>query len=168
MTSMFTSVAALAPPDGRHDFDFLAGSWAVAHRRLKRRLAGDTNWQEFPGVCEARPIVGGLGNVDDNAIALPAGAYRAATLRVFDPAAARWSIWWIDGRAPALQPPVHGRFTDGVGVFLGEDVLDGRPICVRFVWSDIGARSARWEQAFSADGGATWEANWIMNFVRVG
>ena len=27
--------------------------------------------------------------------------------------------------------------------------------------------AARWEQAFSADGGATWEVNWVMEFTRV-
>lgn len=168
MTTMFTSIAGLAPRDGRHDFDFLLGKWAIAHRRLKRRLAGDREWQEFPGVCEARAIVGGLANVDDNAIALPAGAYRASTLRVFDPATAQWSIWWIDGRSPGLRAPVRGRFADGIGVFLGEDAHEGRAILVRFVWSAITERSARWEQAFSADGGASWETNWVMSFARIG
>ena len=159
--------AVPVPPDGRGGFDFLAGRWTVAHRRLRRRLAGDTDWEEFGGMCESRPLVGGLGNIDDNVLELPAGTYRAATLRVFDPAARCWSIWWVDGRAPRLEPPVHGRFEGGVGTFHGEDVLeDGRPILVQFTWSEITARSARWDQAFSADGGAIWENNWTMRFGR--
>lgn len=159
--------AVSLPQDGRGGFDFLVGRWTVAHRRLKRRLVGDTRWEEFGGMCESRPIVGGLGNIDDNVLELPAGTYRAATLRVFDPAARRWSIWWVDGRAPRLGPPVHGRFGGGIGTFHGEDVLeDGRPVLVRFTWSGITARSARWDQAFSADGGATWEDNWTMRFGR--
>lgn len=159
--------SAQVPPDGREDFDFLVGRWDVAHRRLRRRLAGDTCWEEFDGVCESRPIIGGLGNIDDNVLELPAGTYRAATLRVFDPAAGLWSIWWVDGRAPRLEPPVHGRFDGGVGTFLGDDVLgDGRPVRVRFTWSEIAGHSARWDQAFSADGGATWEDNWTMRFER--
>lgn len=163
------ATAAETPPasDGRRDFDFFTGRWDVSHRRLRRRLAGDGGWDGFGGVCETRPIVGGLGNIDDNLLDLPAGAYRAAPLRVFDPAAGLWSIWWIDGRAPRLEPPVHGRFEGGVGVFHGDDVLDdGRPVRVRFTWSDITANSARWTQAFSADGGATWEDNWTMRFAR--
>ncbi len=159
--------AAPAPRDGRDDFDFLAGRWDVAHRRLRRRLVGDTRWEEFGGVCESRPIAGGLCNVDDNLLASPSGTYRAATLRVFDPVARLWSIWWVDGRAPRLEPPVHGRFGGGVGAFVGDDALDdGRPVLVRFTWSEITGRSARWDQAFSADGGATWEDNWTMRFAR--
>ncbi|MGH6884941.1 MAG: DUF1579 domain-containing protein [Geminicoccales bacterium] len=153
--------------DGRHDFDFLVGRWSVAHRRLRRRLANDAQWDEFAGRSELRPIVGGLANIDDNILELPAGTYRAATLRVFDPATGLWSIWWIDGRNPRLEPPVHGRFENGVGTFLGDDVFDGRPIRVRFLWSEIAPRSARWEQAFSTDGGAAWETNWIMTFKRI-
>lgn len=159
-----------APPgarDGRDDFDFLVGRWAVTHRRLQQRLAGDTRWEEFGRACESRPIVGGLGNIDDNVLELPAGTYRAATLRVFDPATRLWSIWWVDGRAPRLEPPVHGCFEGGMGTFFGDDVLDdGRPVRVRFTWSDITARFARWDQAFSADAGATWEHNWTMRFER--
>ena len=159
---------APVPPDGRGDFDFLAGRWKVAHRRLRRRLVGDTCWEEFGGVCESRPIIGGVGNIDDNVLELPGGTYRAATLRVFDPAAGLWSIWWVDGRAPRLEPPVYGCFEGGVGVFLGDDTLDGgRPVRVRFTWSEITAHSACWDQAFSADGGATWEDNWTMRFGRM-
>jgi len=168
MSSLFEKAAPSSFPeqDGRHDFDFLAGRWAVAHRRLRERLCGDTRWDAFAGRSEFRQIVGGLANVDDNIIALPAGTYRAATVRVFDPATGLWSIWWIDGRNPRLEPPVHGRFENGIGTFLGDDVFDGRPIRVRFIWSEITAQSARWEQAFSPDGGASWEANWIMTFRR--
>jgi hypothetical protein len=156
-------------PDGRDDFDFLVGRWEVLHRRLRRRLVGDTNWEEFWGLCASRPLVGGLCNVDDNIIGLPDGSYRAATLRVFDPAIALWSIWWIDGRAARMDPPIHGRFQDGVGTFLGQDTLEsGAPILIRFTWSEITARGARWDQAFSADGGATWEPNWTMRFARTG
>src|SRR5262249_6194428 len=99
---------------------------------------------------------------------LPAGTYRAATVRVFDPATRLWSIWWIDGRNPHLEPPVHGRFENGVGTFLGDDVFDGRPIRVRFIWSTIDDRTLRWEHAFARDGERTWEVNWVMRFTRIG
>jgi hypothetical protein len=154
------------PPDGRADFDFFIGRWRVRHHRLQRRLEGDTRWDDFDGTSEMRPILGGLGNMDDYVIELPAGTYRAATIRLFDPAKLLRSIWWIDARHPGLEPPVHGKFKDGVGTFLGDDVFNGRPIRVRFIWSEITAASARWEQAFSDDGGATWETNWIMRFER--
>ncbi|MGH9759636.1 MAG: DUF1579 domain-containing protein [Blastocatellia bacterium] len=171
MSTLFAKVGTSAGStveEGRDHFDFLRGRWAVTHRRLKSRLSGDSQWEEFRGACESRPIIGGLGNIDDNLIELPGGAYRAVTLRLFDPTNGLWSIWWVDGRAMRLEPPVQGRFENGTGTFLGDDLLDERPIRVRFIWSEITDDSARWEQAFSPDSGAKWETNWIMNFRRVG
>jgi hypothetical protein len=148
-------------------FDFLFGDWRVAHRRLRARLAGCREWDEFDGTCAARPILGGLGNIDDNLLNLPSGPYRAATFRAFDVATARWSIWWLDARTPhALDTPVTGAFSDGVGAFFAEDTLGGRPIRVRFLWTETQTSQPEWAQAFSADGGASWETNWIMRFTR--
>ena len=159
---------APATADGRRDFDFLIGRWDVAHRRLQRRLEGDARWDSFAGRSEMRLILGGLGNIDDNVIEIPGGTYRGASFRLFEPATSLWSIWWSDSRSPRLEPPVHGRFEHGVGRFLGDDTLGGRPIRVRYIWSEITPTSARWEQAFSPDAGATWETNWIMEFARAG
>jgi hypothetical protein len=152
-----------------HDFDFLAGTWRVHHRRLKDRLVGSDEWQEFTGTSVGRLILDGAGNVDDNVLELPDGTYRAATLRSYDPATHQWSIWWLDGRYPRgpLDPPMVGGFADRVGTFFANDTFEGRPIVVRFIWSDITDASARWEQAFSPDGGVTWEVNWLMTFTRI-
>lgn len=150
-----------------HDWDFLVGRWTVRHRRLKARLAGSTEWEEFAGTSELWLTLGGMGNVDDNVLQLPGGTYRALTIRAFDPKTSEWSIWWLDARYPGrLDPPVRGGFKDGVGTFLGDDTLNGKPIRVRFSWSQITPASARWEQAFSPDGGVTWETNWSMDFTR--
>ena len=159
--------ATTEPGPAVHDFDFLPGTWRVHHRRLRLRLAGSAEWDEFDGTSVAWPLLGGAGNVDDNILELPDGRYRAASLRSYDPAADRWSIWWLDGRNPGrLDPPVVGGFAGGVGTFLGPDTFDGRPIVVRFQWSGITERAARWEQAFSADDGETWEVNWVMELTR--
>ena len=152
---------------GLHDFDFLIGRWRVAHRRLKERLSDDTDWESFGGTCNMRPILSGRGNIDDNVIGLPSGAYEGVGLRLFDAKAETWSIWWIDGRNPSLDdPPVTGRFRAGVGEFLGDDVLRGMPIRVRYRWSAVTARSCHWEQAFSPDAGKSWETNWVMQLTR--
>lgn len=149
------------------DFDFFIGEWRVRHRRLVSRLAGSNEWQEFNGRSRAWNLMGGQGNVDDNLIELPAGQYRAVTLRSYDPQSEQWAIWWLDARNPhGLEVPVKGGFRNGVGVFLAEDVFDGKPIKVRFLWLDTHTSSPRWEQAFSPDGGTTWETNWTMQFVR--
>lgn len=75
--------------------------------------------------------------------------------------------WWLDSRFPGLAPPLQGRFENGVGTFAGKDQHDGQPIDIRFIWSYITGTTARWEQAFSADGGANWEVNWVMEFTRI-
>ncbi|MEQ1864667.1 MAG: DUF1579 domain-containing protein [Micropepsaceae bacterium] len=149
-----------------NDFDFLVGHWTVYHRRLKARLAGSTEWEEFAGTSTLWKTLGGLGTVDDNVLELPGGTYRALTIRAFNPDTRQWSIWWLDARHPDIEPPVRGGFKDGVGTFVGDDVFNGRPIKVRFRWSQITPASAHWDQAFSPDGGATWEENWHMDFTR--
>jgi hypothetical protein len=160
--------ATVEPGPAVHDFDFLFGTWRVRHRRLVERLPGSEEWQEFEGTCTAWPILGGAGNVDDNVLELPAGAYRAISLRTFDPVSNRWSIWWLDGRNPSrLDPPVVGGFENGAGTFLGADTLDGRDILVRYLWTIHDPDSLRWEQAFSIDDGAAWEVNWVMEFTRL-
>jgi hypothetical protein len=160
---------AMTPQDasGLRDFDFLFGSWAVRHHKLKRRLAGSDDWSDFAGQLSCRPLIHGLGNMDDNQFDDPAGPYAAVAVRYFNPATRLWTIYWVDGRYPQMEPAVSGAFKDGVGLFYAEDRFEGKPIRVRFRWSDISSSSARWEQAFSPDAGATWEVNWKMEFVRV-
>lgn len=148
------------------DFDFLHGDWRVRHRKLKRRLAGCDDWAEFSGAMSARPVLDGLGILDDNVLDDPAGRYSALTLRIFDRAADAWTISWVDSRRGRLDPPLAGRFAEGVGTFFGDDTHEGQAVRVRFLWTPLAPDAARWEQAFSADGGATWETNWIMEFDR--
>jgi hypothetical protein len=151
--------------DGSRDFDFFIGKWNVRHRRLKARLAGSREWEEFGGTAELRTILGGSGNIDDNLLELPGGNYRAITLRSYDPATKTWAIWWLDGRNPhQLDVPMKGRFENGTGLFFADDVFEGKPIKVRFIWT--AGTAPRWEQAFSGDGGKTWETNWLMEFTR--
>ena len=152
---------------GPHDFDFWMGHWSVHHRQLKQRLANSHDWLEFGGTSTAQAILGGAGNIDDNVIEKPGTTYRAVTMRSFDPKTSRWSIWWLDGRFPDhLDPPLVGSFKDGVGTFYADDTFEGKPIRVRFIWSRTREASPRWEQAFSEDGGKTWETNWICDHTR--
>ena len=152
------------------DFDFMIGDWQVSHRRLNARLCGCAEWTEFQGTSSTRRILGGFGNVEDNLLHFPDGQVRAAAFRSYDSTTRSWSIWWLDGRAPhQLDVPVVGTFADDVGMFYASDTLDGRPIKVRFTWYVNPGGNPRWEQAFSADGGSTWETNWTMEFrVRIG
>jgi hypothetical protein len=154
---------------GLHDFDFLIGEWRVHSRKLKERLVGNNDWEEFEGTIRSVRTLNGFGNVDDTVFNMPSGDYRGMAPRAYDPKTGLWAIWWIDARNPhgAVDPPVKGRFVNGVGTFYADDTLRGRPIKVRFTWSHITAKTAQWEQAFSADGGKTWETNWTQRLQKV-
>ena len=120
---------------GAHDFDFEFGDWTVHHR--VKRATGE--WYEFEGTANARPILGGLGNVEDCLFHRPGGDTRGVAMRTYDPATAQWAIWWVDSRAPhgTLDPPVKGRFEKGVGNFYSDGEINGKPVRTRFTWSQI-------------------------------
>ncbi|MES2055149.1 MAG: hypothetical protein V4564_04345 [Pseudomonadota bacterium] len=152
---------------GSGDWDFLVGSWSVRHRKLTRRLVGSTDWIEFGGTLTNWPVLGGRGNVGDNMFDLPGGRYRGVGLRALDGETGLWNSWWLDGRTPdEITAPVSGKFANGSRTLTGDDVHEGKPVKARIIWSRITATSARWEQALSADGGATWEVNWTSDFTR--
>jgi len=153
--------------DASHDFDFIAGTWRARHRRLKERLANSSEWIEFGGTSVARLLLDGRANMDDNVFDIPGGAYRGVSLRAFDPKTGLWAIWWLDERFPhTIDAPVVGGFENGVGTFTCPDTLRGMPITVRYLLTPLSSTARRWEQAFSPDGGRTWETNWITLFTR--
>jgi hypothetical protein len=156
-----------APTGHEHDWDWLVGDWTVRHRQRKGWLVGSDEWLEFGGTTRFWTTLGGLGNVDDNVIEKAGKTYRGMTVRAFDPTAGEWLIWWVDARGPMiLDPPARGRFTDGVGTFLGDGTQNDKPVKLRLMWTRPTPATARWEQAFSPDGGASWEVNWIWELSR--
>ncbi len=156
------------PSSGAGGFDFLHGRWMVSHKKLKARLVGSTEWITFPGTMDVQPILNGAGSIDENVIHDPDGTYLASSIRVFRPSTQSWSIHWADSRYPGLDKPLVGRFEGSMGRFYADDELDGRAIKVRFTYERLARSRARWAQAFSADGGGSWETNWIMAFEREG
>ncbi|GAB3387523.1 NIPSNAP family protein [Lysobacter fragariae] len=152
--------------DGRHDFDFIHGRWQVQNERLRQRLAGSNDWEVFTARDECRPLFDGAGNLEEFHTGWN-GGFEGIALRLYDPAAREWRIHWASDSSGALDPPMCGRFEDGVGTFHGGDQHEGRPVRVRFLWSHASAHAAHWQQAFSVDDGATWETNWHMWFRRI-
>jgi hypothetical protein len=155
--------------DGRNDFDFFLGAWDSKQRKLKQVLVGCDEWEEFKGSSVAHKILDGLGHVDEVTLETPTRRVVGFTLRLFDPQTRLWSIYWASsthsGPHGSLAPQV-GRFEDGRGEFYDHETLAGRSIFVRYLWTSSGPDACRWEQAFSPDGGRTWETNWIADFVR--
>ena len=154
---------------GLHDFDFFMGRWNVHGRRLRERLKGSHEWIDIDATTVARPFLSGLGNEDEFHTDFWPG-FVGMSFRFFNPHTKKWSIYWADNRSGGVElvegPPVVGSFSGDVGIFEGPDTFEGRPIVVRYTWSRVNTPSPRWEQAFSEDGGKTWETNWVNDFTR--
>ena len=164
--------AAELPPEftkqgAPNDFDFEIGSWTTKLKRLTKPLTGSTTWVEYEGTTVVREVWGGRANLVELDVSGPAGRIEALSLRLFNPETRQWSLNFSNVRSGVMAPPTLGGFKDGRGEFYAREELDGKPILVRFVISDITRDSCRFEQAFSADGGKTWEVNWIAVDARV-
>jgi hypothetical protein len=157
-------LAAAESRDGQRDFDWEIGEWTTRLSRLQHPLSGSSTWVKYEGVTVVRPVLGGSANLVELKVEGPAGRIEGLSLRLYDPNARQWSLNFAGGGV--LTPPVYGQFRDGRGIFHGQDTFGGRAVLVRFIISDVTANSARFEQAFSDDGGINWEVNWIAVDTR--
>ena len=148
--------------DGQHDFDWDLGTWKVHMRRLLHPLTGSTTWVEYNGTDVVRSLWGGRANLGEVEADGAAGHLRLLTLRLYNPQARQWSINIANSATGTLSPPAVGGFRNGRGEFYDQEPYDGRTILVRFGVSDITSNSCRFDQAFSTDGGKTWEVNLIV------
>lgn len=153
--------------DGQHDFDFEIGTWKTHLRRLKNPLTGSTTWVEYRGTTIVGKVWNGRANLVELDVDGPSGHIEGLSLRLYNPQSRQWSLNFANSASGTLTEPVVGGFKNGRGEFFGQEVLNGRAIFVRFVISDITPNSCRFEQAFSDDGGKTWEVNWIATDTRM-
>jgi len=153
--------------DGQHDFDFEIGTWKTHLSRLQHPLTGSKTWVEYEGTTVVRSVSNGRANLAELVADGPAGHFEGISLRLYNPHSRQWSLNFSNIGAGTLSQPTIGEFKNGRGEFFDQETLDGRAIYVRFVISDIRPESCRFEQAFSADGGKTWEVNWVATDTRV-
>jgi hypothetical protein len=151
-----------------NDFDFLVGKeWRVKNRVLKERLVGASEWTEFDArLLDVRKILGGLGNIDRFVGDRDGQSFEAISLRLFNPATGKWTIYWADTSSATLTQQVVGSFDSGVGELLGSESFQGKDVKLRFRWTDVREHSARWEQAYFDEARDAWETNWIMEFTE--
>ncbi|MBA2743282.1 MAG: hypothetical protein H0U43_03065, partial [Chthoniobacterales bacterium] len=150
-----------AERDGQHDFDFEFGSWKTHLWRLEHPLTGSKSWIEYDGTTVVRKVWDGRANLVELEVDGPAGHIKALSLRLYSPQSRQWSLNFATNGGGTLGTPTIGEFKDGRGEFYDQEPINGRAALVRFVISDIKPDSCRFEQAFSEDGGKTWEVNWI-------
>jgi len=147
--------------DGRHDFDFEIGVWNTHLKRRLHPLTGSDTWSEYEGTTTVSKVWNGLSNLVELEVDGPKGHIEALSLRLYNPDSHQWSLNFANSAGGSLGTPTVGEFRNGRGEFYDQETFNGREILVRFVISDITATSVHFEQAFSDDGGRTWEVNWI-------
>jgi hypothetical protein len=154
-------------PDGQHDFDFDIGVWKTHLKRLVHPLSGSSDWVELDGTTVVRKVWNGRGNLAELETDAASGHLQVLSLRLYDPRARQWRLNTANANSGTLGVPTVGEFKNGRGEFFDQESINGRTVLVRNVWSDISADSCRFEQAFSDDGGKTWEVNWIAVDTRI-
>jgi hypothetical protein len=161
-----TSRAADEQHDGQHDFDWDIGTWKIHQRRLIHPLSGSTNWVEYTGTDVVQKLWDGAntGRIESEG---PAGHLELFTIRIYNPDAHQWNIYFTNSASGTLSVPAIGDFKNGRGEFYDQETFKGKSILVRFRVSDITPDSCSFDQAFSPDGGKTWETNFVVTETRV-
>lgn len=171
MAGLCGVLLSLGSAAGEHDFDFEFGTWHATVKRLVKPLTGSTTWAEYVGPSVVRPVWDGRANLGEIDLTGPAGKIRGLSLRLYDPEAKQWRISWANAADGLLGTPMVGGFTGERGEFYDQETYQGRAVFVRFIFSGVkpaGTKTStfRIEQAFSPDGGKSWETNWIADFTR--
>jgi hypothetical protein len=162
------AVPVRAVHDGQHDFDFEAGTWRTHISRLLHPLTGSNTWAQYDGTSVVHKIWNGRANLLELEVTGPAGHIEALSLRVYNPTAHQWSLNFSNSAVGTLGVPTVGEFHDGRGEFYDQETIGDRVVWVRFLITDITPDSCRFEQAFSVDGGRSWEVNWLATDTRLG
>ena len=157
-------------PDGRHDFDFEVGTWKAHVKTLVHRLSNANDWEELDGTVQtsALPLLEGW-NESEMRVDSPTTHRRIEILavRCYNPVSRQWSIYGSSVKTGVFDPPVVGEFRNGHGEFFGADTWEGRAVIVRYMWQAVSRDQTHFEQAFSQDGGKTWEVNWVYDGTRI-
>jgi hypothetical protein len=153
--------------DGAHDFDFDFGTWKTHSSRLLHPLSGSKDWVEMDGITIVKKLWGGKANLVEYKAEGPAGQVELMALRWYNPAAHQWNLDFATPKRGALGIPGVGEFKNGCGDFYDQESINGKALLVRFSIWGITPDTAQSEQAFSDDGGKTWETNWVNKYTRI-
>ncbi|SRR5579859_294919 len=160
------NTAASSDEDGAHGFDAVAGHWNYHLHRLNQRLVGSNVWTDFYGAGDCFPLWNGRANLDTLVVDSPTGKIEGLTLRLFDPTVKVWRLYWANSKDGLIDVPQIGQFHQDHGEFYALDIQNGYSVLIRFDWTGMKSPSPHFEQAFSIDGGKSWEVNWITDQTR--
>lgn len=166
LTTLSVTAAAAPVRDGRHDFDWEAGSWDTRLQRLVTAPGSPPAWRDYSGSTLVRPALGGSANLAELDVTGPAGRIAGVSLRLYHPDSGQWSLHFANLASGEMGEPMHGSFVDGRGAFYGTDTVLGQRVLLRFLIVPLGDSQWRFEQAYSTDGARTWQANWIAVDTR--
>jgi len=155
--------------NGQRDFDFLVGSWKIHLKRLVQPDHGPQEWVELDGTVVCRQVFDGRAEVEEFNVESRDKKMHVQGLatRFYNPTSHQWSIWWANAKDGAMYPPaVVGEFKNGRGEFYDQEVVNGRFVFIRFVWTATTTNSPHFEQSISADGGKSWELNWVTDQTK--
>ena len=162
---LLLTLLVLPVRDGQHDFDFGDGTWHSQIRRLQHPLTGSTKWLDYDGKVASRKVWGGKAHLEELEVDGPTGHLEGLTLRLYDPKAHQWSLYFGNSADGTIGAPLIGAFQDGQGEFMDQESFDDRAILVRHRFFEITPGAHHFEQAFSGDRGKTWEPNWIATLT---
>jgi hypothetical protein len=153
--------------DGQHDFDFDIGVWKTHSSRILHPLTGSNKWADMDGITVVKKVWDGRANLAEYKAESPAGKVELLSLRWYTPDAHQWNLDFATPNNGVLGVPSVGEFKAGRGDFYDYEEIKGKYVMVRFsIWA-ISKDTAQSEQAFSDDGGKTWEVNWINKYTRM-
>lgn len=157
------------PGDGQHDFDFEIGTWKTKLSRLTNPLSGEpAQWVDYEGTTVVKKVMNGKANLVELIADGPAGHFDGISLRLYNPKSRQWSLNFASIRTGTLSLPTYGSFKNGVGEFFNQEILDnGQAIFVKFIITKMSENVYKFEQSFSADGGKTWELNWVATDTKI-
>jgi hypothetical protein len=155
--------------DGQHDFDFEIGKWKAHVKKLSHPLSNSTEWEDYDGTVVTTPFMEGRGNLSEMNVdgATSHTHIQIIAVRLYNPSSGQWSIYGASAKIGVFDPPQVGQFDGKHGEFYASDTFQGRAIYIRYVWQSVSPTSTHFEQAFSSDGGKTWEVNWIYDGNRI-
>jgi hypothetical protein len=162
--------AAAAPAsitrDGAHDFDFNFGMWKSHITRLVHPLTESKESVELNGTVTVRKVWDGKAALEEMEADGPKGHWEGMSLFLYNPQSHEWSQTFINSAQGVFAGALTGSFHDGRGELYSQDTAAGRVVLVRGTWSNIAPDSHRYEEAYSSDGGKTWQTVFTADLTR--